>query len=729
MSNLHALRIVKTTTLSDPFITAGERAYLIGAQDGSFPDMGRHVKGEMGGLWSHPIKLLDGLWLRVDDTWVVGAGSFTSGPFWSEHSYDLPGGLMVTRRQFVPDGERGLVARYTVHSPSPRVLRLRVLARVDLQGEWLSDLDGIHNGYDHAVYDAALRAWVCRDDWNPWYVVVGLREIEPRGHESGRDLFGPETTAGRGVSVALDYDLTVAADEDTWIEVVVAGSDTGSVPAYEGFRRISDTAPALWQAKEARYAALVGRSTLEIPDATIARAWDWVKCTYEWLVRDVASTGRGLGAGVPDYPWWFGCDNAYALRGCLALGQHDIAVDTLDLLRRLSVARNGDSGRVVHECNTRGYAYNPGNTQETPHFARAVWDTFLWTGDLQFLQRNYPFCKRGVLEWTLGTKCPDGDALPYGYGIIEIKHLNLQCLDTATLTAEALAALAGMAEALGDGGVAAHCCDLTDTVRARIEEAFWIDAEALYGDMVATPAEMAPRLRYWVERAEQPDHEGRTNLDAAAAFRRLMEQAESDPEQDRKRPWLCQNWTLLCPLEAGLTPPERAIRLLERVEGPEFSGRWGMYLSGIERFRSMSINTGVLAVAELQYGRVDKALQYVRTIAETLDMQMPGAISEMSPDYGCFVQAWSGYGVAWPLVTQVFGLRPDAFRRRLVLNPAFPPEWPAASLTGVHIGSNVFDLRWDGQTLRVTSQQPGWVVEANGVPLQVGAAAAAPAAP
>jgi hypothetical protein len=261
-------------------------------------------------------------------------------------------------------------------------------------------------------------------------------------------------------------------------------------------------------------------------------------------------------------------------------------------------------------------------------------------------------------------------------------------------------------------------------VQRRLEEAFWIDEEGLYGDMVATPAEMAPRLRVWLARARQQDREGgegaeRARLDVASLFERLLEEAVGEPDQERKRAWLCKNWTLICPLEAGLTAPEKAARLLARVESPEFSGPWGMYLSGIERRRSMSIATGVLAIAELRYGRVEQALGYIRTITATLDMHMPGAISEMSPDYGCCVQAWSGYGVAWPLVTQIFGVQPDAFRRRLALSPVFPRDWPAASLKSLRVGSNAFDIAWDGRVLRVLSREPGWAVNSDGPPLQV----------
>src|SRR2546425_11081249 len=43
-----------------PYVTAGDRGYLIGTQDGNFPGMGDHVPGGMGGPWVHPIKLIGG---------------------------------------------------------------------------------------------------------------------------------------------------------------------------------------------------------------------------------------------------------------------------------------------------------------------------------------------------------------------------------------------------------------------------------------------------------------------------------------------------------------------------------------------------------------------------------------------------------------------------------------------------------------------------------------------
>ena len=41
------------------YVTAGDRAYIVGTQDGNFPGMGFHISGHMNGVWAHPLKLLD----------------------------------------------------------------------------------------------------------------------------------------------------------------------------------------------------------------------------------------------------------------------------------------------------------------------------------------------------------------------------------------------------------------------------------------------------------------------------------------------------------------------------------------------------------------------------------------------------------------------------------------------------------------------------------------------
>jgi hypothetical protein len=87
------------------FVTTGDRAYEVGTEAGRYPAMGFHTRGEMGGgIWSPPIKLLDGIWFEIGDQWIGPATRFTSG--YGHVKMDLPGqgGMTVTRTDFVPDG-------------------------------------------------------------------------------------------------------------------------------------------------------------------------------------------------------------------------------------------------------------------------------------------------------------------------------------------------------------------------------------------------------------------------------------------------------------------------------------------------------------------------------------------------------------------------------------------------------------------------------------------------
>jgi hypothetical protein len=60
-------------------LVSGERAYSVGFQDGRFYANGWHITGEMGGVWTPPLKLLDGVWFGVDGQWVGPATRFRSG--------------------------------------------------------------------------------------------------------------------------------------------------------------------------------------------------------------------------------------------------------------------------------------------------------------------------------------------------------------------------------------------------------------------------------------------------------------------------------------------------------------------------------------------------------------------------------------------------------------------------------------------------------------------------
>jgi hypothetical protein len=126
----------------------------------------------------------------------------------------------------------------------------------------------------------------------------------------------------------------------------------------------------------------------------------------------------------------------------------------------------------------------------------------------------------------------------------------------------------------------------------------------------------------------------------------------------------------------------------------------------------MTISTGVQAVAEAKYGRTDQALWYVDKIARTFNRKLPGSISEMMPDYGCFTIAWTSYGIAVPLVQHVFGIQPDAPNKTIVFHPHLPTGWEDMSIQDLPVGTNLISFSRarteSGIEYTVTAKEDGW---------------------
>ncbi|WP_217597638.1 glycogen debranching protein [Cohnella sp. GbtcB17] len=688
LARLTAGRDTKVTDDMDLFVCAGRRSSMIGGQDGGFPDFGHHVPDEMGGLWAHPIKLMDGFWLHLSESadpsggvWLERADAFRNFAYFNEHDYAIHGlGLEAVRSQFCPDEHPGFVVEYRLRDTSGRSRELTAVfqGRTELRPVWFSEEAGIHDAPDEARADTELGAVVAKDRDHPWFVVFGSDApgCEPSAGESSAPSRKP--TAGNGADGSLRIQLSLPANGTAELRFFIAGSVQSEAEAADAYRHIRGDHADMRRAKRLRYESLLARTELDIPDEELARVFDWVKVHSEWLVLDVPGVGRGLTAGIPEYPWWFGCDNSYALLGLLAVGRQALAVETSDLIRETSERTNGN-GRIIHELTTWGLVANPGNTQETPHYIQSVREIFDWTGDLAYLKRAYPTVRQG-LEWLLGEMDPDGDLLPEGYGITEIEGLNVELIDTAVYTWSALLAGAEMAELLGDGEIAAGWRGTAARLADKINTDLWLEKEGLYADAMARVEAVRQRMPVYIARAES------MGADRAVQEMKAMQAEMKDLPPDEERPWLFKNWVINTPMETGLAPRDKAIRALARMGTDEFTGDAGTYLSGMYRTQMMTISTGVQAVAEARYDRMDESLRLVKLIASTFGRRLPGSISEMSPDYGCFVQAWTNYGIHWLIVRFMFGIEPKAHRRELTLRPRLPSEWREAAIRRVAIG-------------------------------------------
>lgn len=716
----------KRTRLSDPVITAGDRVYSISSQNGLFPDpWGGHVPREMWGIWDHPIKLFDGFWFGIRPqnatlpTWLTEAVACRVYPGYTEFEYMLDR-LRVVRRDFIPDGTEGMVMTLTVYDPEQEsgTLEAVVLFRSDLRPAWLGEQTGMQDGKDSTHYEASEGYVVFQDDDNPWTAIAGAI-ITPDEVAIGDDIWAVDETAGQGISARMSFPLTFTPEREATLTCFIAGSAESAASAIATYGKLRTAHVELFAQKQAQYLDIYSGSELISPDPLLNDAFQWSKLNCQMLARYVPEIGLCAGAGMPEYPWWFGIDTEYAALPMLQAGLFDLTKESLRLLLRVSKEENTDEpGRVIHELSTTGVVYNPGNIVETPAFIRAVHQCWLWTGDHDFLAEMYDFCKQGLLEYALGTCDSDGDLCPSGRSIIETldMHAGFECLDPAAYTWEALGRLADMAQAMGDNAIIPDLQNRAQVLGKRIRDEWWMPEEGLFADVRASVDEVEQRLHEIEERViNQPAGEDarRQARQARQLFAPWLERRANAP-RDVDLPWLLRHWIVICPVEVGLATQEQANRLLERLESPEFSGEWGLYLHPLRQV-VMSINTGIMALAEARYGRNEQALQIVRKLSEALPYRMPGAISEALPDRWCFIQLWSALGVISPVVEFFLGIAPRAGERKLRVVPNLPAGIDSLQLNKLRIGEAHFDIavvrRSNAYSVRITGDDPEYQIE------------------
>jgi glycogen debranching enzyme len=669
----------------------------------------------MGGLWLHPIKLIDGFWAEVrdlatsQDSALSESTELVNYPYGNRFRYGaVLDSLEIERFQFSPDGRQGLIVQYSFKNAADRKRRLRFQfsVKTDLLPVWYSEHLGIKDAQDTVAWSTTTNRFLARDTDNRWFCVWGATAPaagQPITHAA------PIHTSGMGVTAASRYSLSVEPRGTFTLTFVIAGSATSRRAAVNAYTYLARHHASLLATKEAHYASIIDRARVRIPDPHLQEVYNWVRVNMQWLVREVPGIGRGLGAGLMEYPWWFGTET-YSLQAATATGASDLAKQTLRLLKSQSMKANGN-GRIVHEVSTNGAVSNPGNTQETAQFILTAGKVVDWTGDLDFAREMYPAMKMGI-HWLLTDMDQNKDLFPEGYGITEILGLNAELIDVAVYTQQALAATAHVAGILAEPAAAERYRRLASQLEARINQRFWLEEEGSYADFYGSRAQAISAAEGAVK---QIGLKGTNNLtqkdqELIGYYERLKQKFSAMP--DTSRGWLTnKNWVITTPMETGIAPPARAIRVLDKIRH-ENVGEYGPFLSAVDRQSMMTISTGVQAVSEANYGRTDEALWYMDRIVETFNRVTPGSISEMMPDDGCFVIAWTSYGIVLPLVQHVFGIQPDAMHKTVVFDPHVPTGWEDMSIEDLPVGTNTisFSRAKTGRGIEysVEAKESGW---------------------
>ncbi len=717
----------KKDYLNSPYVTAGDRLYMVGHQNGSFPDLGWHVKGEMGGVWDHPIKLMDGfeVSLNWDDLTLKldSATSFVNYPFANKHLYDLSkNNLQIERFQFVPDGKEGILIQYKLKNLSEKTQNFDFLFRgdSDLRPVWLGERTGMIDSEDKAEFVTNTGTWLMKDNQNPWYVAFGT-SIPPSKYSSEKSH-----RPGLGISGNLTYEISLQPDEIQIINFTIAGSYQSREQALATYDSIQNKGISYLIAKKQRYSTLAEQSKLTIPDKELQNAFEWLKYNCDWLIRDVPEIGRGITAGIPDYPWWFGVDSEYALQGYMAIGQRDIVYQTIHLLDSVSNSVNGN-GRILHEMSTNGTVFNKGNINETPQFASLIWQIYLWNGDIFFLEKYFPTVRKG-LNWLMSENDANKNLFPDGFGMMEIHGLDSEMIDVAVYTQRAFADAAKMAIELKEDSLALDYRKIANTLKDKINLEFWSEEFNSYADFIGTDEQALHLIEDAIIRAD--------TLNKPWAIEELKETKKSIIENPSKtlRPFvLHHNWVVNTPMEMKIAEEEKALKALQTSEN--FVNPFGVFVTGIDRDASagsddgsfkgskvfsytgavMTLPTGVQAIAENNYGRPDKALNYLKRMTRTFSYALPGSIYEVSPDYGMITQAWNIYSYAIPIIHQFFGIQPVASEKKIQIKIQMPEEWNSASIENVMVAENKISVFYEKKdksiAVKVTQSESDWTLE------------------
>jgi glycogen debranching enzyme len=438
---------------------------------------------------------------------------------------------------------------------------------------------------------------------------------------------------------------------------------------------------------------------------------EFYRC-YRQAIEDMAAlrlpiTGTDHMVFVPaaGLPWFmapFGRDSLIvSLQNILIYP--GFARGALDVLGRWQAKerddyRDAEPGKIMHElrygelAHFRLIPHTPyyGTADATPLYLITLHAAWRATGDRDLLDQHIDVAE-GCLSWIDDWGDRDGDGFqeyqtrsPVGYENMAWKDAgdSMTYADgTPVKGPKALCELQGyvydawlrMAEVydeLGKSDRAAALRDKAATLFRRFNEAFWDEATGFYAYML--------------------DGEKRKVLTVASNPGHLL-------------------WS-------GIVPPDRAARIVERLMAPDMNSGWGIRtLSALHpAFNPYSYQNGsvwphdnsLIALGFKRYGFAREAAQIARDISGAaghfLLNQLPELYAgvqrgetEFPVQYlGANVpQAWAA-GSVFALLQAILGIRPDAPRDRIFVDPALPAWLPDITLHDLRLGRRSFDVRF-----------------------------------
>ena len=660
-------------------VAAGQRSYAEGFADGRFYANGWHSTGEMGGVWAPPLKLVDGVWFGIGNTWIGQATQFDSGYGYTRYALPDTGGLKLTRTDFAPDAHRAVLFGLQMTNPgTTRTFTVKVHAHSELMGAYPWGFSGMvpnasDNLPDHGRFDG--RSLVFTDNGtigngapvHHYAALVASNQAPASGTAAatGGSFRGPQPgnvcaaselpsacddgPFGKGTGGELSYRITIPAGGSKTLWIAVAGSDQGLRAAKSELAGALDDPQGQLAQKIASRESLAQNTQVSLPgDPLLQNAIEWGKQNLADLTQTASNLkirwtdqgkqfpaplgtvahARWFAAGFPDYPWIFGTDGEYTAFAAVALGQFQTIEDHLRALRDISDILNNRSGIVVHETVSDGSVYYGHDSQTTnPDGSK--------TNDFNTDETvKFPSAVALVWRWTGDNQFRD-EMYDFAKRNMEVVNQRLDVDHDGWPEGSGNVERPGMGPEKLDNGVyyMRGLYDLADMASSKGDTATATWATNL-ADKLRSQFEAAwwdPSVQQYADSLNEP---GDTQL-------------------------YQKYWIGVTPMEAELTqgdqvtpgvaPYAHGVAALAGRETPEFSGErpgnLGLFHTGVGGasggdFEIFSLTTSIQAVGEGNYGRLGQQQQYTDANAETMFSEpatggtpdeQPGAMPEIFP--------------------------------------------------------------------------------------------------
>lgn len=642
------------------FDAAGRHSAILGVEEGRLES------------WVYPMKLFHDCRLTVSieggdaDINLAGyARSVTAKPESFTITYSHPQ-FSIREIIFSPIDEPGSVILFDIDAARP--LTLTVSFVPDLRPMWPAGLGGQSAGWNQQE-----KFFVISESRRKFNGLIG----------SPSAVSGSSTPAHMLGSGSVHFEIKIDPKQarSEFIPIIIAGNTDGRERAVEQYKKLASNIEPLYNQTVEHYRKLrEERTSVHTPDKNYDLAFEWAKAALDKGLVANPDLGTGLIAGLglsndsarPGFGWFFGGDafiNSYAF-----LGYGDFET-TRQAFRFLQKQQRAD-GKMMHELSQSGamirwfedYPYGYYHADTTPLYIIASDEYLTRSGDRIFLKESWESLKNAYAYCVSADKNSDGlmDNTAAGLGASELGSLQENLLTDVFLgaaTVQAMRAMARMAELVGDDDAKKAAQARLQRGLATLNHAYWNPQLRRYVFAITTTGGQNPEQTAWPS--------------VALAFHLFADQQSEGTLRSLASNEISTDWGTR--MLANTSPAYDPIAYNN-------GGVWPFL-------------TGFVALGEYEYHHSISAFHHLIQTARLAQADALGFSSEIwSGDYyrpldtSVPHQLFSSSPIISPFIRGTMGLRGDAIKEQLTIEPHLPAAWDSVDVKRYRVGDQSFSI-------------------------------------